>query len=68
MFDRLGRSTTRALDIEAVTSPAREFANGPEGIYARGRRAQFGGRSRRNGSTVAHACLQSEVSSVTLAP
>jgi hypothetical protein len=40
----------------------------PEGTYAQGRRAQFGGRSRRNHSTVAYACLQSEVSSVTLAP
>ena len=40
----------------------------PEGIYAQGRRAQFGGRSRRNRSTVAYACLQSEVSSATLAP
>ena len=40
----------------------------PEGFYAQGRRAQFGGRSRRNHSTVAYACLQSEVSSATLAP
>jgi hypothetical protein len=40
----------------------------PEGIYAQGRRAQFGGRSRRNRPTVAYACRQSEVSSVTLAP
>ena len=40
----------------------------PLGIYAHGRRAQFGGRSRRNRSTVAYACLQSEVSSATLAP
>src|SRR3954454_15876774 len=31
-----------------------------EVIYAQGRRAQFGGRSRRNSSTVAYACLQSE--------
>jgi SAM-dependent methyltransferase len=37
-------------------------------IYAQGRRAQVGGRSRRNRSTVAYACLQSEVSSATLAP
>src|SRR6186997_2742218 len=36
--------------------------------YAQGRRAQVGGRSRRNHSTVAYACLQSEVSSATLAP
>ena len=36
--------------------------------YAQGRRAQLGGRSRRNHSTVAYACLQSEVSSATLAP
>ena len=40
----------------------------PEGIYAQGRRAQFGGRSRRNRPTVAYACRQSEVSSATLAP
>ena len=33
-----------------------------------GRRAQFGGRSRRNLSTVEYACLQSDVSSATLAP
>jgi hypothetical protein len=38
------------------------------GIYAQGRRAQFGGRSRRKPSSVAYACLQSEVSSATLAP
>ena len=37
-------------------------------LHAQGRRAQFGGRSRRNRSTVAYACLQSEVSSATLAP
>jgi hypothetical protein len=40
----------------------------PEGIYAQGRRLQFGGRSRRKSSTVAYASLQSEVSSATLAP
>ena len=40
----------------------------PGGDYAQGRRAQLGGRSRRNRSTVAYACLQSEVSSATLAP
>jgi hypothetical protein len=40
----------------------------PEEIYAQGKRARFGGRSRRNCSTVAYACRQSEVSSVTLAP
>ena len=40
----------------------------PEAIYAQGRRDQFGGRSRRNRSTVAYACLQSDVSSATLAP
>ena len=38
----------------------------PEGIYAQGRRAQFGGRCRRNRSTVAYACPQSEVSSARL--
>ena len=36
--------------------------------YAQGRRGQLGGRSRRNGSTVAYACRQSEVSAATLAP
>ena len=38
----------------------------PEGFYAQGRRAQFGGRSRRNRSTVGYACPQSEVSSARL--
>ena len=37
-------------------------------LYAQGRRPHVGGRSRRNHSTVAYACLQSEVSSATLAP
>lgn len=35
---------------------------------AQGKRAQFGGRSRRNRSTVAYARRQSEVSSTTLPP
>ena len=46
----------------------RECCLNAEGIYAQGRRAQFGGRSRRKGSTVAYACRQSEVASATLAP
>jgi len=47
-----------------MTKQFRPLAND----YAQGRRAQHGGRSRLNRSTVAYACLQSEVSSATLAP
>jgi hypothetical protein len=39
-----------------------------EPLYAHGRRAHPGGRSRRNRSTFAYACLQSEVAFATLAP
>jgi hypothetical protein len=58
------------LEYEATRAATATYvyANDAEGIYAQGRRAQFGGRSRRNHSTVAYACLQSEVSSATLAP
>jgi hypothetical protein len=51
------------------SSPARGArSQTPEGVYAQGRRAELGGRSRRNRSIVAYACLQSETSSATLAP
>jgi hypothetical protein len=53
--DGLGRAALRRLDDLIA-------------IYAQGRRAHVGGRSRRNHSTVAYAFLQSEVSSATLAP
>ena len=39
-----------------------------ESSYTQGRRTQYGGRSLRNRSTVAYACLQSEVAVSTLAP
>jgi hypothetical protein len=59
ILDALRRGVARLRECSRTT---------PEGLYAQGRGAQFGGRSRRNRSTVAYACLQSEVSSATLAP
>ena len=40
----------------------------PQAIYAQGRRAQFGGRSRGNRSIVAYACLQSLMVGSRLGP
>ena len=67
LFRSQNTSTRRVAHVDSGDVPPGN-GRGVRPAYAQGRRAQFGGRSRRNCSTPAYACLQSEVSSATLAP